>query len=116
MAKEKRRRSVSPFGMLDIGGGTLANLVATFIAWEIIKRYRFHGSQFATTLIENLVITFIVGLYLQILTHTFPDTSILGFSIPGIVFSWLAIFAGSFVAVNVARHGLLKAIQTRVRR
>jgi uncharacterized membrane protein len=103
----------SPFGILDIGGGTVANFIATFLAWKISRRWHFHGSQFVATMVENIIITFIVGSYLQYFIHL-PDTGILGVLIPGIVISWLGIFIGSFFAINIAGYALLKALQLRM--
>ena len=53
----------SPFGAVDVVGGAVANLVATFLAWQIGKR-RFRGAWFAGTTAEVLAITLIVGTYL----------------------------------------------------
>ena len=103
----------SPFGIIDIGGGAIANFIATFIAWKISRRWHFYGSQFTATLLENIVITFIVGSYLQILIHI-PDTGLFGVSIPGIAITWLGVFIGSFIAINIAGYALLKAVQLRV--
>ena len=102
----------SPFGIIDIGGGTLANLIATYMAYEMNKRWHFHGSQYVSTLLETSIITLIVGSYLQFLLQI-PNTILFGYSIPGIVITWLGVFIGSFISINIAGYALLKAVQLR---
>ena len=50
------------FGILYMGEGTLAGLLATSIAWKIGKQH-FYGSQFIATWVETVIITSIVGSY-----------------------------------------------------
>lgn len=75
-------------GMVDIVGGSAANLIACSLAWQIAKRknviHRFLGS-----LAETFVITLIVGGYLFAI-----------FEVP-IEFSFLGILVGSTIAINV---------------
>jgi len=75
-------------GIIDIVGGTAANIIACSLAWYIAKNrgiiHRFLG-----TIIEILVITAIVGGYLSII-----------FAIP-IEFGFLGVLIGSIIAVNI---------------
>ena len=59
----------SPFGAIDVVGGTIANFVATLLALLIGER-KFRGAWVAATSVEILVITFIVGTYLAFLTRS----------------------------------------------
>ena len=87
----------SPFGVVDIVGGAVANLVATFVAWQIGKR-RFRGGWFAGTVAEVLVIMFVVGTYLSFLLQ-----------IP-IWLSWVGVLVGEVIAVNIGGYLLLIAV------
>lgn len=75
-------------GIIDIVGGSVANLIACFLALQISKGnnaiHRFLGS-----LTETLIITLIVGGYLSII-----------FEIP-IELSFLMMLVGSTIAINV---------------
>ena len=87
----------SPFGPIDIVGGTVANFVATTLAWVICKR-QFRGAWVTATGAEILVIGTIVGGYLAFLTNQ-PF--------------WLAIVevaAGEVVAVGFGGYVLLRAV------
>lgn len=89
----------SPFslGPIDIVGGTIANLLATAMAWYICKR-KFRGSWVAGTIAEILVITLIVGSYLSYLLAT-----------PWYL-SWLYVGIGETVAVGIGGYALLRAV------
>jgi uncharacterized membrane protein len=87
----------SPFGPVDIIGGTIANLVATTLAWMICRR-QFRGAWVMATLVEILVVGTIVGGYLGMLTNQ-P--------------AWLAVaevMAGEAVAVGLGGYVLLRAV------
>ncbi len=75
-------------GIIDIVGGTAANIIACSLAWYIAKSrgiiHRFLG-----TIIETLVITAIVGGYLSVI-----------FDIP-LEFGLLGVLIGSIIAVNI---------------
>jgi uncharacterized membrane protein len=92
----------NPFslGPIDVVGGTIANVVATALAWFICKR-KFRGSRIAAVAAEILVITMVVGTYLAYLTST------------PLVVSWSYVAAGEVIAVGVGGYALLRAI-TRV--
>jgi uncharacterized membrane protein len=89
--------ALSPFGPIDVIGGTIANFVATFVAWQIGQR-RFRGSWFLGTAAETLIITLIVGTYLAFLTST-----------PLLVF-WLGVGLGEVVAINIGGFLLLQVV------
>jgi uncharacterized membrane protein len=87
----------SPFGAIDIVGGALANLIATFVAWQIGKR-AFKGAWLAGTVSEVLVITFIVGTYLSFLL-----------AIP-VWLAWIGVLVGEVIAVNIGGYLLLNGV------
>jgi len=87
----------SPFGAIDIVGGTIANFIATYLAWQIGRR-RFSGAWFAGTVEEVIVITLIVGSYLSYLL-----------AIP-IWLGWSGVLVGEVVAVNVGGYLLLNGV------
>lgn len=87
----------SPFGAIDIVGGSVANFIATYLAWQIGKR-SFRGSWFAGTVGEVVVITFVVGTYLSYLLQ-----------IP-VWLGWTGVLAGEIIAVNVGGYLLLNGV------
>ncbi|MEM2556113.1 MAG: QueT transporter family protein [Candidatus Caldarchaeum sp.] len=99
----------SPFGPVDLLGGTLTNLVATYMAWKMARNFVFKGSWLVISVLQALVITFVVGSYLYVLIGV-PPTPVLGFVVPGIVFSWLGILIGSLVAVVAVGYPVAKAV------
>ncbi len=101
--------SVSPLGVVDIVGGTLANLVATYVAWKMAMNFRFRGKLLFATIVQALIITFIVGTYLQLLLNI-PDTQLFGIVVPGIIYTWLGVLTGSLIAIVLAGYALLKAV------
>jgi len=84
-------------GTIDIIGGSLANFIATFIAWKVGK-LKVRGSWILASIIETLIVTSIVGFYLSFL-----------FNVP-LYASLLSILAGSIIAINLIGYFLLKAI------
>jgi uncharacterized membrane protein len=95
-------------GYIDIIGGSIANMIAGLIAWKIGLR-RFQGSWFVSTLVENLIITAIVGSYLWFIL-AIPDMVVDGIVVSGLVVSWGGIFMGSLVSINVLGYALLKIL------
>jgi uncharacterized membrane protein len=93
----------SPFGIVDIVGGTVANFVATFLAWQI-GRAHFAGAWLASALVEVAVITVIVGTYLAFLI-----------GIP-LWFSWTGVLVGETISVGVGGYLLLKGVHRMLRR
>jgi uncharacterized membrane protein len=74
-------------GIIDIVGGSIANMIACSLAWYISQKngriYRFLG-----TVVETLIITVIVGGYLSII-----------FQVP-LEFGLFPILGGSIIAIN----------------
>jgi len=84
-------------GVFDVVGGSLANFIATFIAWKIGKR-KFKGSWISASILETLIIASIVGFYLSFI-----------FNVPFFI-SFLSVLTGSLIAINFIGYLLLKAI------
>ena len=96
----------SPFGPIDIVGGTVANLVAATLAW-LVGRRRFRGSWLLAIALEIVSVTVIVGSYLVILT-----------SAPGVPLwvGWAEFLASEVIAIGVLGYPLLKAVDRATRR
>jgi uncharacterized membrane protein len=105
----------SPFGVVDLLGGTLTNLIATYLAWKMSRNFNFRGRWLFSAFIQVLLITFIVGTYIQVFVKI-PDTAILGVRLPGIVFSWLGVFIGSVISIMVIGYPVAKAVARYVKR
>ncbi len=86
-------------GLIDILGGSIANLIACIAAWKIGQK-KIRGRLFLATIVQNLILTVIVGTYLSYL---------LGFPI---LVGWTGIFLGSAIAINLLGYLLLKAVST----
>ncbi len=84
-------------GLIDILGGSLANLIACIVGWKIGQR-RVRGRWFLATAAQNIILTAIVGTYLSYL---------LGLPV---VLGWTGVFLGSAVAVNILGYALLEAV------
>jgi len=93
----------SPFGVIDIVGGTVANFIATFLAWQIGRR-RFQGAWLGGTIAEALVITLVVGSYLSFLL-----------AIP-LWLSWIGVLVGEVIAVNIGGYLLLTGVYKAIGR
>lgn len=87
----------SPFGPIDVIGGTIANLIATTLAW-LIGRRTFRGAWITAIIVEILVITFIVGSYLTLFTNM------------PLWLNWLGVMVGEVVAVGIGGYALLKVV------
>lgn len=89
---------VGGLGIVDIIGGTIANLVACSLAYYFARKrgviYRFLG-----TLIETLVISSIVGGYLSFLFNVPLEISVFG------------VLVGSIIAINLIGFPLQEAIR-----
>lgn len=92
----------SSFGWIDVIGGTVANVVATAIAWFVGRR-SFRGAWVLATSIEVVVITLIVGTYLAPLTHT------------PLVLQLFYVLVGEIVAVGIGGYILLRAVSRVLR-
>ncbi len=89
---------------IDMVGGSLANLIAGFLAWKIgttdWKLRNRNISWFAATVVETIVVSLVVGSYLGQIIPT-PIT------IPAAI---LGVLLGSVIAINVAGYAVLKVI------
>ena len=96
----------SPFGPIDVAGGTVANLVAATIAWLVVRR-RFKGSWLVAIVLEIVAVTVIVGSYLVVLTSS-----------PGVPLwvGWAEFLGGEVVAIGILGYPLLKAVDRATRR
>jgi len=86
-------------GPVDMFGGALANFIATFAAWRIVRS---SGRRWALVGVgvEILVVTFVVGTYLSYLL-----------AMP-LQLSWLGIFLGSLAAIGVLGSILFFALSS----
>jgi len=96
----------SPFGPIDIVGGTIANLVAATLAWLVVRR-KFRGSWLIAVAIEIASVTIIVGSYLVVLTSS-PDVPLW--------VGWVEFLASEVIAIGVLGYPLLKAVDRAMRR
>jgi uncharacterized membrane protein len=96
----------SPFGPIDIVGGTIANLVAATLAWQVGRR-RFRGSWLFAIALEIAAVTLIVGSYLVVLTSS-P-------SVPLWV-GWVEFLSSEVIAIGILGYPLLKAVDSATRR
>ncbi|MEM2273457.1 MAG: QueT transporter family protein [Candidatus Bathyarchaeia archaeon] len=85
-------------GPIDIIGGSIANFIACFIAYQIGRKNGFIA-RFLGSLTETIIITVIVGGYLAYL-----------FNIP-LELSLLGILVGSIIAINVMGFALEEIIR-----
>jgi len=88
-------------GPIDIVGGSVANFLATFVAWRI-ARNRSKSWGLVGVIIEILVVTLIVGSYLSYL-----------FAIP-LEVGWAEVMLGSIIAIGILGSILYFAVKERV--
>lgn len=86
-------------GPVDIVGGALTNLIATFLAWKVGAN-RGKPKTLLGVALEIITITVIVGTYLSYL-----------FGMP-IQVGWLGVLLGSIVAIGILGSILLFALST----
>ena len=84
-------------GVIDVIGGTIANFIATLLAWKIGKR-AIKGSWVLALIAQILVVTLIVGAYLSYLFHMPIEIGLLG------------ILVGSIIAIGILGYVLLTAL------
>jgi uncharacterized membrane protein len=87
----------SPFGIIDVVGGTAANFLATFLAWQIGRR-QFTGAWLASAMVEVVTITAVVGTYLAFLIE-----------VP-LWLSWVGVLIGETISVGFGGYLLLKGV------
>jgi uncharacterized membrane protein len=96
----------SPFGPIDIVGGTVANFVATTLAWLICKK-KFRWAWPIAIVIEIVTVTLVVGSYLVVLALPLGTPLWIG---------WLAFFASEIVPIGIVGYPLLKIVDRTVMR
>jgi len=96
----------SPFGIVDIVGGTVANLIASYLAMKIAYT-RFRGSWLLGCTSANVSVSVIVGGYLTWLAQIPLDSPLWELPIVGVLL-------GSTVSINIAGYLLLKALKRRM--
>ena len=84
-------------GIIDVIGGTAANLVATFLAWKIGQR-KIKGSWPVAIAVQIAVVTLIVGSYLSYL-----------FQIP-LLLGMLGVLVGSAIAIGILGYIILTVL------
>ncbi len=99
----------SPFGPVDLLGGTLTNLVATYMAWKMARNFSFKGAWLTIAIFQALIVTFIVGTYLYALAPI-PSGEVLGFTVPGIVAWWAGVLTGSLISIVLIGYPVAKGV------
>ena len=89
----------SPFGYIDVIGGSIANFLASYVGWKIGSR-NFTGSQFVATVAQNLIVSSIVGSYLAVLILEIPLEE-----------GFLGVLLGSIISMNILGYALVLAIE-----
>jgi uncharacterized membrane protein len=85
-------------GVVDVVGGSVANLLACSVAWYVARHKRFLYRLLGSGL-ETLVVTLVVGGYLSLL-----------FNVP-VEYGLAGVFVGSVVAINVVGFSLEEAVR-----
>jgi uncharacterized membrane protein len=96
----------SPFGPIDVVGGTVANFVAAALAWYVGRR-KFSGSWLVAVALEIASVTVIVGSYLVALTSASQVPLWVG---------WAEFLVSEVIAIGVLGYPLLKAVDRATRR
>jgi uncharacterized membrane protein len=96
----------SPYGIVDILGGPVANLVAATLAWMVTKG-KFRGSWLLAIALEIVVVSMIVGTYLVALGAA-----------PGVPawVGWVEFLGSEVVAIGVLGYPLLKGVARAIQR
>jgi len=96
----------SPFGIVDILGGPIANLAAATLAWAITRR-KFRGSWLVAVALEIAVVSVIVGTYLVALGAA-----------PGVPawVGWIEFLGSEVVAIGILGYPLLKGVARATQR
>lgn len=88
-------------GPIDVVGGSIANLVATYAAWKLGQR-QMRGSRILAVATEVIVVSLIVGSYLSYLFEMPIEVGLFG------------VLLGSLIAIGVLGYALLLAISRLV--
>jgi uncharacterized membrane protein len=90
-----------PSVVIDVTLGSIANLTASFLAWKVgrLKRRESLLNEFLGCSAATIVITFIVGTYLAIITEM------------ELWVWWLGVGFGSVVSINVLGYTLIQVMK-----
>ena len=89
-----------PLAIVEVTLGPLANFLASYLAFKISKlNLNAKYSDFVSCFASTLVITFIVGTYLALITE-----------MPVWIW-WISLFIGSFISINIIGLALLKLLR-----
>lgn len=93
--------SPMPSVIIDVTFGSIANLIASFLAWKVgrLKRRESLVNEFLGCSAATIVITFIVGTYLAIITET------------ELWLWWLGIGVGSLISINGLGYILIQVMK-----
>jgi uncharacterized membrane protein len=93
--------SPMPSVVIDVTLGSIANLTASFLAWKVgrLKRRESLLNEFLGCSAATIVITFIVGTYLAIITEM------------ELWVWWLGVGFGSVVSINVLGYTLIQVMK-----
>jgi len=92
--------SPMPSIVTDVSLGALANFIASVLAWKIAVQRRDNIiNEFIGCTMATIVITFIVGTYLAMLTEM------------ELWIWWLGIFTGSLVSINLIGYLILQLMK-----
>jgi uncharacterized membrane protein len=96
--------SPMPSVLTDITLGSLANFVASILAWRISlwKLGNKAASEFLGCAVATVIITFIVGTYLAVLTEM------------ELWVWWLGIGIGSVISINILGYALVQVIKRTI--
>ena len=91
--------SPMPSVLIEITLGSMANLIASTLAWKIGNLKQNRISEFLGCSIATITITFIVGTYLSMIT-----------GMPYLMW-WTSIFIGSAISINVIGYILIQVLR-----
>lgn len=93
--------SPMPSVLIDVTLGALANFVASFLAWKVgrLRRSESLAGEFLGCSAATIVITFIVGTYLAVITEM------------ELWIWWLGIGSGSVISINVLGYLLVQVMK-----
>lgn len=88
-------------GIVDIIGGTAANLISSTLAWYIARKSE-AARRFLGSVVETLIVTLIVGGYLSLI-----------FEVP-MEIGFFGVLIGSIIAINIIGYPIQEVIQRSV--
>lgn len=96
----------SPFGVVDVVGGTIANFAASYLAMRVAQ-LRFKGSWLIGCTSANILVSLIVGGYLTWLAQIPLDSPMWEMPIVGLLI-------GSTISINLIGYVLVKSLKLRM--